>query len=106
VSRRYIAGLDETRFFTLVSSINKQHIIDGDVSELRKFSASDKVSHSREQYVTLSIPKPLYEKARGAIEGTGFRSVTEYVIFVLRESLLLKPGESVKERLRALGYVD
>ena len=54
----------------------------------------------------MSIPKPLYEKTQRAIEGTGFRSVTEYAIFVLRESLLLKPGESVKERLRALGYID
>jgi len=69
-------------------------------------STSDRSSRSREEYVTLSIPKPLYEKTQRAIEGTGFRSVTEYAIFVLRESLLLKPGESVKERLRALGYID
>lgn len=54
----------------------------------------------------MSIPKPLYEKAHRAIEGTGFRSVTEYAIFLLRESLSLKPGDSVKERLRALGYID
>jgi len=73
---------------------------------LGRGSASDKASRSREEYVTLSIPKPLYEKTQRAIEGTGFRSVTEYAIFVLRESLLLKPGESVKERLRALGYID
>ncbi|HXZ89956.1 MAG TPA: CopG family transcriptional regulator [Candidatus Dormibacteraeota bacterium] len=71
-----------------------------------KGSAKGKVPRSREEYVTLSIPKPLYEKAQRAIDGTGFRSVTEYVIFILRESLLLKPGDSVKERLRALGYVD
>jgi hypothetical protein len=59
---------------------------------------------SRNDYVTLSIPKELYEKAQNAIKGTGFRSVTEYSIFVLRESLLLKAGESVKDRLKALGY--
>jgi len=58
----------------------------------------------RSDYVTLSIPKELYEKAQDAIRGTGFRSVTEYSIFVLRESLLLKAGESVKNRLKALGY--
>ena len=40
------------------------------------------------------------------IKGTGFRSVTEYAIFVLRESLLLKAGESVRDRLKALGYID
>ena len=73
---------------------------------MKKKSSPAKPQQSRVDYVTLSIPKELYEKAQGAIAGTGFRSVTEYAIFVLRESLLLKPGESVKERLRALGYVD
>ena len=63
-------------------------------------------SSARREYVTLSIPKELYEKAENAIKGTGFRSVTEYAIFVLRESLLLKAGESVRDRLKALGYVD
>ena len=60
----------------------------------------------RAEYVTLSIPKELYEKAQSAIKGTGFRSVTEYSIFLLRESLSLKPGGSVRDRLKALGYVD
>jgi hypothetical protein len=64
------------------------------------------LTRSREEYVTLSIPKPLYERAQRAIEGTGFRSVTEYAVFLLRESLSLKPGDSVKERLKALGYID
>jgi len=63
-------------------------------------------SSARRDYVTLSIPRELYEKAETAIKGTGFRSVTEYVIFVLRESLLLKAGESVRDRLKALGYID
>jgi intein/homing endonuclease len=63
-------------------------------------------SSARRDYVTLSIPRELYEKAEGAIKGTGFRSVTEYAIFVLRESLLLKAGESVRDRLKALGYID
>jgi len=61
---------------------------------------------ARRDYVTLSIPRELYEKAEGAIKGTGFRSVTEYAIFLMRESLLLKAGESVSGRLRALGYID
>ena len=73
---------------------------------MRKGSAKNKAPRSREAYVTLSIPKPLYEKTQRAIDGTGFRSVTEYAIFLLRESLVMKPGDSVKERLRALGYVD
>lgn len=63
-------------------------------------------SSARRDYVTLSIPRELYEKAENVIKGTGFRSVTEYTIFVLRESLLLKAGESVRDRLKALGYID
>jgi len=60
----------------------------------------------RRDYVTLSIPRELYEKAENAIKETGFRSVTEYAIFVMRESLLVKPGGSVRDRLKALGYID
>ena len=56
--------------------------------------------------MTLSVPKQLYDKAENAIQGTGFRSVTEYAVFLLRESLMLRAGESVKERLKALGYID
>ena len=63
-----------------------------------------KAVRARGDYVTLSIPKELYGKVQGAIKGTGFRSVTEYFIFVIRESLLLKAGESLKDRLKALGY--
>lgn len=63
-------------------------------------------SSARRDYVTLSIPRELYQKAEDAIKGTGFRSVTEYAIFVMRESLLLKAGESVRDRLKALGYID
>jgi hypothetical protein len=73
---------------------------------VKKQHSRIKPQQRKVDYVTLSIPKELYEKTQGVIKGTGFRSVTEYAIFVLRESLLLKPGESVKERLRALGYVD
>ncbi len=75
-------------------------------SVVQKKHSSEKSHHSKISYVTLSIPKDLYDKAQSAINGTGFRSVTEYAIFLLRESLLMKPGESVKNRLRALGYVD
>jgi len=63
-------------------------------------------SSTRRDYVTLSIPRELYEKAESAIKGTGFRSVTEYAIFVMRESLLVKAGGSVRDRLKALGYID
>jgi len=68
-----------------------------------------KVKQAKEpkrDYVTLSVPRELYENAETAIEGTGFRSVTEYVIFLLREALLMRPGKNVRDRLRALGYTE
>jgi hypothetical protein len=36
------------------------------------------------KYTTISIPTPLYRSVQKAIAGTGFRSVTEYIVFVTR----------------------
>lgn len=64
----------------------------------------------------VSIPDSLYEKVKDRCEGTGFNSVDEYVEFVLREvveeeepeeeEFSKEDEEKVKERLRALGYMD
>lgn len=35
--------------------------------------------------VTLKIPKPLYDHIARLIEGSGFNSVTDFVVFVLRD---------------------
>jgi len=35
--------------------------------------------------VTLKIPRPLYDNLQTIIQGTGFRSVTEFAIYVLRD---------------------
>jgi len=35
--------------------------------------------------VTLKIPRALYNRLRGVIKGTGFRSVTEFAVYVLRD---------------------
>jgi Arc/MetJ-type ribon-helix-helix transcriptional regulator len=70
------------------------------------------------KYTTVSIPVQLYEKIKQRIEGTGFTSVSDYVTYVLREVLASleeeekeevftkEEEEKVKERLRALGYLD
>jgi Arc/MetJ-type ribon-helix-helix transcriptional regulator len=57
--------------------------------------------------VTLKIPRPLYERLQVVIEDTGFRSVTEFVLYVLRD---LAGDEThdmdvVKKRLEDLGYL-
>lgn len=70
------------------------------------------------KYSTVSIPMPLAEKIKERIKGTGFTSVSDYVTFVLREVLsseieeeekepfTKEDEEKVKERLRALGYLE
>lgn len=39
------------------------------------------------RYTTISIPQPLYQEIKKAIEGTGFRSPTEFLVYVTRLSL-------------------
>jgi len=61
-------------------------------------------------YTTITIPKALYEKISKMIKNTGFSSVSEYVVFVLRETMadIHKKNESKSEvvkKLKALGYI-
>ncbi len=66
--------------------------------------------------VTLKIPWELYVKLSEIIEGTGFSSVNEFSVFVLRnvasggrikDEDKLTAGEirKVRERLKKLGYL-
>ena len=68
------------------------------------------------KYTTVSIPVPLHSKVKEKIKDTGFTSVSDYVVYVLRE-LMSEDGENeeafskedeekVKARLRSLGYID
>ena len=70
-----------------------------------------------EKFTTISIPTPLAEKIKKRIKGTGFTSLSSYVTYVLREVIsgmeeeedeaFTKDDEKrVKDRLRALGYID
>lgn len=73
---------------------------------------------SNEKRVAVSIPIQLYEKIEQRIKETEFKSVSDYVTFVLEEVLASleeeekeevfteEEEEKVKERLRALGYLD
>ena len=67
--------------------------------------------------VTLKIPRPLYDRLRELIAGTGFNSVTEFAVFVLRdlaspsevaaspEGLTKSEIDAVRSRLKKLGYL-
>ena len=69
------------------------------------------------EFTTVSIPTSLVKKIEEFIKGTEYRSVSSYAAKVLRDSLAAaeKPAteafskdeeEKVKERLKALGYID
>jgi hypothetical protein len=74
--------------------------------------------HGRRRMVTLKIPRELYDRLSELVEGTGFRSVTEFATYVLRDvaaggkldrkppGLTEKEVEAVRQRLRALGYIE
>ena len=72
---------------------------------------------SKKKFTTVSLPTPLFRKIKKRIESTGFTSVSSYVTYVLREIISevveehkepfsAEDEERVKERLRALGYID
>lgn len=65
--------------------------------------------------VTIKIPKPLYDNLQHLIEGTGFSSVTEFIVYAMRslastgsskelDNLTNEEIQSIKERLKKLGY--
>jgi Arc/MetJ-type ribon-helix-helix transcriptional regulator len=68
------------------------------------------------EFTPVSIPTSLYKKIEEKIKGTEFSSVSSYVTKVLRENLaknednkeVFSPEEEekIKERLKALGYID
>jgi metal-responsive CopG/Arc/MetJ family transcriptional regulator len=72
------------------------------------------------KFTSVSIPIPLFKKVEARIKGTGFTSVSSYVAYVLREIIAEEESqedpdkqpfskedeERVKNRLRALGYID
>lgn len=57
---------------------------------------TDSLAKSR-RYTTISIPQPLYKEIKRAIQGTGFRSPTEYLVYVTRTSLQ-RPLPEVEQR--------
>ena len=85
------------------------------------------MTQSRDAHVTLKIPRPLYEQLKQVIEGSGFHSVTEFAVYVLRDLVShrerrpegppagqpaadvdpLSPEEieAIRRRLSSLGYL-
>jgi Arc/MetJ-type ribon-helix-helix transcriptional regulator len=69
------------------------------------------------KYTTVSIPVSLRTRLQGLISGSSFKSVSDYVTYVLREVVAMheseklaqpfdeKDVEKIKARLKALGYI-
>jgi len=56
------------------------------------------------KYVNISIPKLLYDRLSKALEGSGYRSPTEYIVFLIRRYLPELESPDGDRRLEALGY--
>ena len=72
----------------------------------------------REGYTTVSIPVTLYRRIQELIRDTGFTSVSQFVVYVLRdvvaemereklqaEGVSEEERQRILERLRKLGYL-
>ncbi len=71
----------------------------------------------RESKVTVKIPRPLYRKVQQVVEGSGFNSPTDFIVYVLRDLMgdAEENGEirefdqdeldDVKRKLKNLGYL-
>lgn len=57
------------------------------------------------EYVNISIPRPLYERLTKSLEGSGYRSTTEYVIYLIRKNLPDLESKNIEKRMKALGYI-
>jgi Arc/MetJ-type ribon-helix-helix transcriptional regulator len=68
------------------------------------------------ELISVSIPASLYRKIEEMVKGTEVPSVSDYITKVLRDTLAKgqkteevfskEDEEKVKERLKALGYID
>jgi len=70
----------------------------------------------RDNKASIKIPRPLYNSLRELICDSGFNSVNDFIVYILRDVVANTPAdtenhlrqeeiETIKERLRNLGYL-
>jgi hypothetical protein len=76
-----------------------------------------KMDEKRDTKVTIKIPRPLYNSLKALIEDSGFNSVNDFIVYVLRDiasvtgtdtdegQLKKEEIDLIKEKLRNLGYL-
>jgi Arc/MetJ-type ribon-helix-helix transcriptional regulator len=79
-------------------------------------------AQSQDTKVTIKIPRALYNRLSEIVSGTGFNSVTDFIIYVMRdlassqgentsadnegqEKLSKEEIEAIRKRLKSLGYL-
>ena len=71
----------------------------------------------KENKVTIKIPRKLYDKLKKITDDTGFNSVTDFIVYCLRDIVYEVKGDqdkkltsqdinTVKKRLKSLGYLE
>ena len=74
------------------------------------------MSNQVDRKVSIKIPRPLYNTLSGLISDSGFNSVNDFIVYILRDIVANTPTETgnhlsqeeietIKERLRNLGYL-
>ena len=77
----------------------------------------DRPRSAKEPKVTIKIPRPLYRNLQLIVENSGFDSVTDFVVYVLRDLVAseardpevpMPPDElrAVRRHLQSLGYLE
>jgi Arc/MetJ-type ribon-helix-helix transcriptional regulator len=72
-------------------------------------------SGMRESKVTVKIPRPLYRRVQQVVEGSGFNSPTDFIVYVLRDLMgeaedhprefTQEELDGIKRKLKNLGYL-
>ncbi len=70
---------------------------------------------SQDSKVTIKIPRPLYNRIKSIVEGSGFNSATDFIVYILRdlvsstsfneEQLSKDEMNAIRKRLKTLGYL-
>ena len=75
------------------------------------------MDEKRNNKVTIKIPRPLYNNLKLLIDDSGFNSVNDFIVYILRDivsnsktdtgdQLSKEEIETLKERLSNLGYLS
>jgi hypothetical protein len=78
---------------------------------------AERFRSAKEPKATIKIPRPLYRNLQLIVENSGFDSVTDFVVYVLRDlvaSAARDPEEplskdelqAVRRHLQSLGYLE